>query len=451
MLRPFVLSLVVVAACVPGRGALFGPVDREAQHRLGVGVAWSDSQDPRVPAAVRDLLSRPLDLDAAVRIGLANSRRLQARFDELGIAAADVADATVLAPAEVDFDVKLASGGGGEVEVNAVQDVLGLLQLPQRRGAANAALAAVRARAVAATVELARQVEVAFLDVVAAEQQLELRQTALDAASASAELATRMHAAGNTSDLALAREQDQREEAQVDRDQAQLAVDTAREALNGVLGLVGDDTHWTTAARLPDLPEAAPALDGLETDAAAASLELAAIGDDADAAAGRLRVARVRAFLPELGVGAAAARRDGGDWEAGPALRIGLPIFDQQQGPRARAHAEVSRAHHLADAFAAELGAEARSVRERAEATYKTAVHLRDVVLPLRQQVLDETLKQYNAMNASTFELLSAKRDLVAAGARYVDALRDYWLAAADAKALARGGLPGDTTLEDSP
>ncbi|MCA9673408.1 MAG: TolC family protein, partial [Myxococcales bacterium] len=164
-----------------------------------------------------------------------------------------------------------------------------------------------------------------------------------------------------------------------------------------------------------------------------------------------LRVARVRAFLPELGVGAAAARRDGGDWEAGPALRIGLPIFDQQQGPRARAHAEVSRAHHLADAFAAELGAEARSVRERAEATYKTAVHLRDVVLPLRQQVLDETLKQYNAMNASTFELLSAKRDLVAAGARYVDALRDYWLAAADAKALARGGLPGDTTLEDSP
>ncbi|MCA9674143.1 MAG: TolC family protein, partial [Myxococcales bacterium] len=274
MLRPFVLSLVVVAACVPGRGALFGPVDREAQHRLGVGVAWSDSQDPRVPAAVRDLLSRPLDLDAAVRIGLANSRRLQARFDELGIAAADVADATVLAPAEVDFDVKLASGGGGEVEVNAVQDVLGLLQLPQRRGAANAALAAVRARAVAATVELARQVEVAFLDVVAAEQQLELRQTALDAASASAELATRMHAAGNTSDLALAREQDQREEAQVDRDQAQLAVDTAREALNGVLGLVGDDTHWTTAARLPDLPEAAPALDGLETDAAAASLEL---------------------------------------------------------------------------------------------------------------------------------------------------------------------------------
>jgi len=451
MLRPFALSLVVVAACVPGRGALFGPVDREAQRRLGVGVAWSDAQDPRVPAAVRDLLSRPLDLDAAVRIGLANSRRLQARFDELGIAAADVADATVLAPAEVDFDVKLASGGGGEVEVNAVQDVLGLLQLPQRRGAANAALAAVRARAVAATVELARQIEVAFLDVVAAEQQLELRQTALDAASASAELATRMHAAGNTSDLALAREQDQREEAQVDRDQAQLAVDTAREELNGVLGLVGDDTRWTTAARLPDLPATAPALDDLETDAAAASLELAAIGDDADAAAGRLSVARVRAFLPELGVGAAAARRDGGDWEVGPAVRIGLPIFDQQQGPRARAHAEVSRARHLATAFAAELGAEARAVRERATATYQTAVHLRDVVLPLRQQVLDETLKQYNAMNASTFELLSAKHDLVAAGARYVDALRDYWLAAADAKALARGGLPGDTTLEDSP
>ena len=63
-----------------------------------------------------------------------------------------------------------------------------------------------------------------------------------------------------------------------------------------------------------------------------------------------------------------------------------------------------------------------------------------DVVMPLRKRVLDQTVLHYNAMNASTFELLSARRDMVDVGRQYIDALRRYWLAVAAAKALRRGG-----------
>jgi outer membrane protein TolC len=62
--------------------------------------------------------------------------------------------------------------------------------------------------------------------------------------------------------------------------------------------------------------------------------------------------------------------------------------------------------------------------------------------MPLRQRIVDETLKQYNAMNASTFELLSAQRDLVEGGRQYIDALRRFWRASADARALVRGAMP---------
>jgi cobalt-zinc-cadmium efflux system outer membrane protein len=437
-----VLALILAAGCVPSRTAVFGPVDREIERRIGIGASWGTASiDARVPAAVSALLDKPLDRDAAVRIALATNRRLQAQYDTLGIAASDVAAATVLAPLEVDIETKLSSGGIDELELDVTQDILDLIQLPQRRAVARAGLDAARARAVAATVELVASVERAYVDVVAAHQELELRQSVFDAASASADIAERQRAAGNIAEVALVREQNQREQARIDLGRAQVDVETARESLNELLGLTGKATRWTAGNRLADLPAEQPGLDALEKNAMAANLDVAALKADAEAAAGRVGLARVRAWLPELGIGVAADRSDVG-WGAGPAISIGVPLFNQQQGPRARANAELKRARNEATATAIEVRARARAVRQRVLGAYAEARHLRDVVLPQRQRIVDETLKQYNAMNASTFELLSARRDLVDAGRQYIDALRRFWRASADARALARGALP---------
>jgi len=62
-------------------------------------------------------------------------------------------------------------------------------------------------------------------------------------------------------------------------------------------------------------------------------------------------------------------------------------------------------------------------------------------VLPLRQQIVDQTLLHYNAMDADPFELIVARRQLVEAGQQYLDALRRYWNAIAEVTALRRGVL----------
>lgn len=434
------IASLLVTSCVPSRSALFGPVDREAQSRLGVAVAWGTA-DSKAEDAIAKLLARPIDVDAAVRIALARNQRLQARYEELGIAASEVADATVLPPTTVDFDYKRGVGGSGsETELTAVQDVLSLIQIGQRRSAALAGVDAARARAVAATVELAARVEVAFYDDVAAQQDLELVQTAFDAAVASADLVERQHVAGNTTDLALVREQEQRERMRVEVSRAEQRVADARAHLAALLGLRSDQRGWTTAGRLPDVPKTAPALDDLERVADTSNLDAAALRADADAAAARRHVAIVRAFLPTLGVGLAAAKRDSGDWEAGPAIRIGIPLFDQQQGPRARARAEERRATSELSATRTELAAEVDATRSRVATAFTEARQLFDVVLPLRKHVLDETVLQYNAMNATPFELLVAKRDMIDVGRQLIDAQRRYWNAVAEAKALRRGG-----------
>ena len=434
------LLVVSLVSCVPSQSSVFHPVDRELQRRLGTSASWG-GPDASSRQAIESMLGKRLDVDAAVRIALAQNRRLQAEYEGLGIAASQIADATVLGTTSVDFNHKFAiGGGGGETELTAIQDVLSLLQIGQRRGVAKAELAAAQARAIDATVMLVAKVEMAYYDYVAAQQDLKTVTSAFDAADAAATLVERQHAAGNTTDLALVREQEQRQRLEVEVKRAAQLVDEQRARLGGAMGVSSEQGAWTTADQLPSPPASPPPLQDLEAIAQASNLEAAALGSDAEAAAGRRRLAIVRAFVPELGAGVAVARRDNSNWEVGPAIRVGIPLFDQQQGPRARARAEERRARAELAATRTEAHADVLTLRSRLLRAFDEAHQLLDVVVPLRKRVLEETVLQYNAMNASTFELLMARRDMVDIGRQSIDAVRRYWNAAAEVRALQRGG-----------
>jgi len=414
---------------VPSRSELRDPVDADIAKRLGT----SEHVD------IDALLAKPLDREGAVKIALANSPRLAAAFDDLGIAGGELAAALGLGPTEIDAKIRFGHGAH-EYEFDAIQNVLGLVTAPRRRAAARADLAAARAMATATTLELAARVEIAFHDLVAAQQDVELRRTAFDAADAAATVRERMYAAGNTTDLAQARDRDAREQARIELARAEAAALARREVLNVLLGLSGDRTSWTATGTLAEAPAAAPALDDLEAAAVRASLDLAAGRARTEGAANRLGAERVRAVLPELGVGASVIDRDG-TIEVGPALRLGIPLFDQRAGDRARAQAEAARADHELVATAIELRAHARAVRVAALATYAEARHIHEVVLPLRQQIVDETLLHYNAMDADPFQLIIARRELADAGHQYLDALRRFADAMTEVAALRRGVL----------
>jgi outer membrane protein TolC len=424
------LCIVVALGCVPSYSELRAPVDRDLARRMGGPV--------ELDAAIAPLLAKPIDRDAAVRIALANSARLRAELSELGVAGGELASALRLGPVNVDVSTRFGKAGAYEFEVEVIQNILGLLTAPRARTAARADLAAARAHFAAAALQLAARVDIAFTDLLAAQQEVELRQTAFDAADAAALVRERMHAAGNTSDLALARDRDAREQARVDLARAEADVEIVREQLNALLGLSGDQTMWKAAGTLAELPASAPALDDLERAAVAANLELVAGRARVEGAANQLGAERVRAFLPDFGLGVSVVEHGAGV-EVGPAARLGIPLFDQRAGERARAGAALVRAGHELTATAVELRAGARAARIAALAAHQEARHIREIVLPLRQQIVDQTLLHYNAMNADPFELIIARRQLAEAGHQYLDALRRYWNAMAAVTALRRG------------
>jgi outer membrane protein TolC len=425
--KRLVPCIALVAACVPSQSELRAPVDDAIAHDFG-----------SAHVDVAALLAKPLDEAGAVRIALATNARLAATLDELGIAGGELAAALGLGPLELDGMFRFGAGGSHEFEIDAIQPVLALVTAPRKRAAARADLEAARARASELAIALASRVEIAMHDLLAAQQDVELRQTAFEAADAAATLRERMFTAGNTTELALDRDRDAREQARIDLARARAAVEARREALIALLGVSGDRTNFTIAGTLGGVPDAPPPLDDLEAAAVAASFELRAGRARDDAAENRAGAERVASVLPELGVGASAIELDG-KFEIGPAIRLGLPIFDNRAGERAIANAKSDRAGHELAADAVELRAHARAIRVLALEAYGEAKRLHDVVLPLRQQIVDQTLLHYNAMDADPFQLIIARRELADAGHQYLDALRRYADAMSEVAALRRG------------
>jgi hypothetical protein len=359
------VATVLLLGCAPSRSALFDPVDRDVQRRLGVGVAWSE--DGATTAAIDALLAKPIDLDAALRIALARNRHLQAQFDELGIAASQVAEATVLPPIAVDADYKRdgsdraarsssrrcrtcsiccrsASGAGSRTQRCVVR---GHAPSPRRCSSR-------RRSRWRSTMSSPRPGERARPDRV--------RYAAI-----SADLVERQHAAGNTNDLALAREQEQRERVRIEVGRADQVVAPSVAPGSPRCSASGESMR---GGRPPDAcqshPPAPPKLDDLEQAAIAASLDLTALRADADAAAARHRYAMVRSLVPELGIGVAAARRDGGA-TGRPALRSGSAFrCSTSNRGRGRARAPRSIARTTSSPRRARIFAPARRPRERA-------------------------------------------------------------------------------------
>ncbi|MCE9572831.1 MAG: hypothetical protein K8W52_06715 [Deltaproteobacteria bacterium] len=85
------LALALVA-CVPTRHAVFEPVARDVAARIGPRPAWMGGAPDA--AAIDALIASPLTADRAAALALVASAELAAEFDQLGIAAADVAAAT---------------------------------------------------------------------------------------------------------------------------------------------------------------------------------------------------------------------------------------------------------------------------------------------------------------------------------------------------------------------
>ncbi|XYH94674.1 TolC family protein [Sorangium sp. So ce1128] len=426
------------SGCVASNAGIAAARDT-VHRRSGLRVAGDESAD--AARARKEILSRPLTADAAARLALLNSPEVQAALAEVGVARAGLVAAVRLPNPEAELAANFHSNEDSvDLELDATIDVLDLLLIPLRASAASDDLDAAALEAASEVLGIAFRAKVAFFEYQAAEQMLELRKTVLYATSQSADLAGKLLEAGNVPELDALTERALFEESRIALTRAEEHARAARERVNIALGLHGKEAAaWRVSGRLAD-PDAFEAPQ-LEPRALEASLRLSALRKRYAASAGRANLGWTNGLLPRIGAGFGAEREDG-EWGYGPRVAISVPLFYQGQGAVAAADAARAAAESRHAAVATTVRATARSLTFRLRAARESALFYKRTLLPLRDRIVEETLRQYNAMNLPPFQVLSAKRDQVEAAEDYVELVREYWITRAQTELLMAGGLP---------
>ena len=445
-------SAAVLAGCASvSPDGLHGEVQALVGERTGIANAALPSTDATTQAqsqgAMRDWLAQPLTQDAAVRIALLNNPGLQAQLATLGIADAERVQALTLPNPHLTLG-RFVSGQEREMERTLAVSLLDLITLPWRTPWQNQQMEQATLAAAQQVLLLAADTRRAWLRAVAAEQVAGTYERMHDAAEVGADLAQRMLRVGNWSLLQQAREQAVLLQASAELARARLAAATEREQLNRRMGLWGKQTEYVLANQLPPLPVTPQSADGIEAAALHSRLDLQAARRQLDLQATRQGWAGAGAVFGDMGLAyqrnTRTERATGErDVQRGWELELPLPLFDWGGAGRSRAQAEVERSAALLQDAAVRARSEVRSAWQTYRTTLDLARQQQSEVVPLQQQISDETLLRYNGMLASVWELLAQARTSTAAVSSAIEAQRDFWLADTDLQLALTGTSPG--------
>jgi cobalt-zinc-cadmium efflux system outer membrane protein len=428
--------LLLLAGCAVPKKAGFDDVQRSLAGRLSERVHWNQGgdEDRRVAEEVRRLLSSELTVGSASQIALYNNPELQATYERLGVAQAEVVQAGLLHNPSISlhWGFRFGSVGDDEIYGSILGSFLDLFLMPLKKKLANAEFRRVKLEVANAVLEVAARVREAFYVVQASTQIIAMRRTMLLGEEAAVELAVEQHNAGNLSDLDLSNEQAVYAQAKLELHRAEYQLLSDREKLTRLLGVWGFDVEYKVGAQLPALPEREPDLAHLEKLAIENRFDLAAAREEVRTADAALQVTKGTRMISGLNVGVQGHRDPDGPKTIGPTVDLELPIFDQKQAEVARLRAQLRAAERRADALAIAIRSEVREARNRLLAARTSIDYYQKALVPLRERIVALSQEQYNAMLLGTYQLLQSKQNELEAYREYIETVRDYWVARAD-------------------
>src|SRR4051794_17947864 len=409
---------VGLALVLAGEGSLAGPrveeVQASAARTTSHKASWirTGEEQEQANKAVRALLARPLTADAAAQIALLNNRSLQSRFATIGVSRADYLAASLPENPGFSTSVRFPDRPPSltNIEYSIAQDILSLLLIPWKKQVASRELEVTKMRIASDVLGLVAETKTAFYSLQAQQQVAQLLQLTVESNESAADLAKRLHDAGNITELVLANQQALSSQARIDAGQALLRARNGREELNRLMGLWGADTNWKPRAELPRVPAEEISLTHLESQAIATRVDIGAARQRANSVGYALALKRKTRFLPiGLDLGVSTERETEGQRVTGPTLDVRLPIFNFGQATIARLEAQYQQARRDLEALAINARSEVREARDLIIASRDLAQYYETVVVPQRAHIVEQTQLQYNAMQIGPVELLTAK------------------------------------------
>ena len=408
--------------CYFGQGCVTAGIEERTGHTLG---ACPCAGEITVPDTV-DCHDGITEAEA-VALALWNSPQYQELLADLGLTRASVIEAGQLTNPEfwAVFPVGVKQL---EFALNVPLDAVWLR--PRRLAAAKLESQRIGNRLVQDGLDLVRDVRGAFSDLVLAQDRLRLAEEGARLRSQITELAEARLEAGSASELEVmtARIDELMEEGRAGRVGHDVAL--ARQRLRFLMGVEFTDVAEKPAV-LPEPPRVEMDPGQLVEQALASRPDLWAAEFGLQAARQRERLAKwdylnVTGVLPD----ANGAGKKG--FEAGPGATFTVPVFHQNQGAVARAHAEVEKARRGWETLRHKIVMEVRQAHSRVVQAQEDLDKWEVEILPVAEDAVATSEKAYSDGGASLLLMLLNSRQLLESQLRRSEAAADLRKAMAE-------------------
>lgn len=420
----------------------------------GIDSVFRPGDEDAMAKKVSELLAVGITCDEAVQICLINNPALQAAFQDVGIARADVVQSGLFSNPTLGLQAAFPEGGGrSNIQAIFAQNIVDLWQIPIRKRSSERLLDAAILDVARQASQLAVDTRSAYFTAVAADQALLIAKENVGIAEQLLDAAKARQQAGAVGELDVNLARGAVYSAELEMQRARLDAGSARRRMAILLGLIeiADDLQLATASLLTPMIE----LDAEQIVQIALSsrLDVQAVRMEAEAKRHRVDL-EIAKILPEFSIGFYEERTDrralpgrkipadtarasiaAGALTApeiqsrgqrnrersqiidnllGPAFNLTLPLFDQNQAQIAKARFAYEQSALQLDALERTVIQAVRQGVDAAQTARKVAEYFHEKMLPQTQANLDLSRQSYQAGRASLIVLLDAQRILLA-------------------------------------
>jgi cobalt-zinc-cadmium efflux system outer membrane protein len=440
----------VVVGCAPTTQSFQAPEPRPLGRDLPNIHATLGDSAPERTAFVEPTGS--LTLRDALVTALTNSPELGTFSWEIRAREAEALQAGLRPNPELGAEIENFGGGGDLRGFTGLEMTIALSQLIELGGKRGKRLAVAKyGQNLAAwdyetaRIDVLTETTKAFLEVLAAQEQLAVAEDLVKVADEVLASVSRRVRAGSTSPVEENRAKVELETSQIDRDRALHALAAARKQLSATWG--GTTPAFSEAAgSLEDIPML-PSLEVLQLRIEQSPI-LARWASELDHRRAALELERSRG-TPDLSLGAGVRYlREAEDAALVVELGLPLPVFDRSQGASQAAVMRVRRAEEERRATAVRAKTQLAVSYEVLLAAKSEVEALRDHALPEAETAFQSAQDAYLRGSMRFTDVLDTERLLFELKSRYFDALVRYHGAVVDIEELTGESL--ETVRENS-
>lgn len=420
MKRALFVTALVVSGCVPTSAHDRDSVSNALEARTG-RVLRPAGEDTNVRLPPGTQLGDGVDEDEAVGVALWNNARFQADLTGLGLARADLIDAGMIRDPLFTLFFPL---GPKQLEFTAWFPIEALWQRPAKIAAAQADVERVATNLVQSGLDFVRDVRLGWADTVLANDRARLARDGVMLRQKLTTLAEARRRNGDISELELSTVRLELHRAEVEARRLEREADAARIRLAGLLGVEEPVQPLASEPEPRSLTETVKDALALRPDLRAAELAIDGARERGGAA--------VAAMVPPASLIADANGQGTKGFEMGPGFQVELPLWNQQQGPRARAAVELERAWWNYAAVRRRIEVEVADAKARYLGAREALELLRGTVLREVDSNLALASRAFAAGEVSNLVVLEAARLQVDARQREVELLAEVRRASAE-------------------